>query len=236
VSQHHLKETTRLGLAAAKANLLPSSLLWITGIALVALYYNHQPTARFLDEVGVVKMAWAPWFAMISTAVFGSVVPWLAQLLFAAPTDRQKLRHLPWLFLFWAAQGFQIDLLYKFQDRLFGSELTVQTIVSKALVDEFVWVPFLAIPQIVMAYLVIEKDFSRTAIREALQRRSFIARAIPLVPYHHFLCAISGCMKFTEGIRENRFKNSPHCCPSFPINLNEENRSKHRKKLFGKIK
>jgi hypothetical protein len=55
------------------------------------------------------------------------------------------------------------------------------TILKKTLVDEFVWVPFFAVWQLVLGYLLIEKKGSVTEFRAALKRKPFLQRVIPLM-------------------------------------------------------
>lgn len=176
-----VREAFRLGVGAARRNLLPGSVLWVFGIALVVLYYRSETVAGWLNVIGEIKVAHSPWIGMLSTAIFGSVIPWLAQLAFLPPEKRQPLRRLPGFFLFWALQGYQVDVLYRLQDSWFGAGRNFMTIFQKMVVDEFIWVPFLAVPQIVMAYLFIENDASPARFRAALQRRSFLQRGIPLM-------------------------------------------------------
>ncbi len=181
ISKSHLREAIRLGLGAARTNLVPGAFLWAVGLILVTLYYQAPAVAAFLDRVGEIKVAYSPWIGMASTAIFGSLVPWAAQAVFRKKEDRTPFRHVPWLMLFWALHGWQIDIFYKIQEWLFGSGKDAWTILQKTFVDEFVWVPFLAVPQLVYGYLFIEKDLSLRETKSALKRRSFFERAIPLM-------------------------------------------------------
>ena len=177
----HLREVIRLGLGGARSNLLPGSILWVAGVVLVVLYYQVGVVAEVLDQVGEFKLKSSPWFAMVSMALFGSLVPWVAQAVFIKGEHQQSLGKVPLLFLFWAIQGWEVDWLYRIQAMLFGTGIDVTTIMQKTMVDQFVWVPFLGVPQVVLAYLFIENNCSLAACREALARKSFLQRAIPLV-------------------------------------------------------
>lgn len=179
--KRHLQEAARLGLGGAKANLLPALALWVVGLVLVVAYYQVDPVTRAFDQVGRWKLAWSPWFAIVSTSLFGSLIPALIQRVLV-PGDRlrQTRRQLVGLMIFWAVMGFEIDLLYRVQASLFGEGHDTATIVKKTLFDQLVWMPFLAIPQTVAGYLLIDKEGSLAACRAALARKSFVQRAIPL--------------------------------------------------------
>lgn len=179
--QSPFREAVRLGWGGAKENLLPALALWIMGLTLVIAYYQWEGAAIAFDRIGQWKLRTSPWFAMLSTALFGSLVPWVVGSLLLPAEKRQSLRRVPLLFLFWALHGWQVDRLYQFQSVLFGSELSAKTIVAKTLVDQFVWSPFLATPQVLLFYLFSEQNHSPTRFKEALGRTGFFQRLIPLL-------------------------------------------------------
>ena len=177
----HLSEVVRLGWGGAKSNILPCTVLWVIGLALVISYYQIRPVAEILDQLGNFKIKSSPWFAILSTALFGSLIPWLVQNLFLKGGEKQPFRHVPWLLLFWGFHGWQVDWLYRIQAGLFGNEINFQTILKKTLVDEFIWVPFFAVWQLVLGYLIIEKDGSVKEVKAALKQKHFFDRVIPLM-------------------------------------------------------
>ena len=97
----HLREVVRLGWGGAKSNLLPGAVLWVIGLALVISYYQIVSVAEVLDQLGELKLKYSPWFAILSTALFGSLIPWLVQTFFLKSGEKQPFRHVPWLLLFW---------------------------------------------------------------------------------------------------------------------------------------
>lgn len=177
----HLREVVRLGWGGAKSNILPGAVLWAIGLVLVISYYQIHTVAEILDQLGDFKLRSSPWFAILSTALFGSLIPWLVQNLFLKGGEKQPFRQVPWLLLFWGFHGWQVDWLYRIQAELFGNKIDFQTILKKTLVDEFIWVPFFAVWQLVLGYLFIEKDGSVKEFKAALKQKSFFDRVIPLM-------------------------------------------------------
>lgn len=175
------REALRLGWGGAKANVLPGIALWMIGLALVISYYQLGSVALAFDQVGRLKTRTSPWFAMVSTAIFGSLIPWLVACLLLSKEKRQPFRQVPWLFVFWAFHGWQVDKLYYLQSVFFGNGNDVVTIVSKTIVDQFLWCPLLAMPQVVLFYLYVQQDLSRQGFQQALARKSYCQRAIPLL-------------------------------------------------------
>lgn len=176
-----LREAVRLGWAGARENLLPGAVLWAFGLVIVICYYQLTPVGEFFDLIGRFKNAYSPWVAITSTALFGSLIPWLAQVGFLSAEKRQPFRQIPWLLLFWGVHGWQVDMLYTLQAQVFGNGVDFTTIAKKTLVDQFLWVPFLAVHQILLAYLFIENGLSLSRVREALGRKNYLARAVPLI-------------------------------------------------------
>ena len=103
------------------------------------------------------------------------------QNLFLKGGEKQPFRQVPWLLLFWGFHGWQVDWLYRIQAELFGNKIDFQTILKKTLVDEFIWVPFFAVWQLVLGYLFIEKDGSVKEFKAALKQKPFFDRVIPLM-------------------------------------------------------
>ena len=156
-------------------------MLWAIGLVLVISYYQIHTVAEILDQLGDFKLRSSPWFAILSTALFGSLIPWLVQNLFLKGGEKQPFRQVPWLLLFWGFHGWQVDWLYRIQAELFGNKIDFQTILKKTLVDEFIWVPFFAVWQLVLGYLFIEKDGSVKEFKAALKQKPFFDRVIPLM-------------------------------------------------------
>lgn len=177
----HLKEVVRLGWGGAKSNFLPGAVLWIVGLALVVAYYHVEAIAAVLNRLGDFKLRYSPWFAIISTALFGSLIPWIVQRVFVKSDDGQPFRQVPLLMIYWGISGWEIDWLYRIQSMIFGDGVGVETIVKKTLVDQFIWVPFFAVPQTVLGYLLIEKECSLKEVKAALKRKPFLERVIPLM-------------------------------------------------------
>lgn len=179
--KHHLREAARLGWGGARANLVPALALWGVGLTLILAYHFLDPVASFLDQIGRWKLAWSPWFAILSTALFGSLVPVFTQRVLVPKSPVSSSRQVLILMAFWALMGWEIDLLYRAQGHFFGNGTDPRTIIVKTFVDQFIWCPFFGLPQTVFGYLLAEKNGSFADCREALRRKPFLQRAIPLL-------------------------------------------------------
>ena len=153
----------------------------MAAIALVIAYSHNESVTLAFDRIGAWKEDFSPWFAILSTAIFGSLIPWVVQALLPSKGQGQPFRQVPWLFLFWGIHGWQVDWLYRLQSKVFGHGTDATTIIAKTLVDQFLWSPLLAMPQVLLSYLFIENELSPRRFQAALRRKGYLARAIPLI-------------------------------------------------------
>jgi len=170
-----------LGLKGARENLLPGIFLWIVGGILVVVYFTLPPATAVLDSLGAFKQRHNIWFAPVSTAFFGGLIPWIAQSILLPIHLRTPTRQLPWLMAFWAISGSFVNVFYSLQAQWFGDSADVLTIVKKTSVDQLLYTPIIAVPLMTLGYLLIEKTGSLYEVRAALQRKSFFHRTIPVL-------------------------------------------------------
>ena len=171
----------RQGWEAAKANFIPSGLLTLAGLTILLSYYYVPFAHRALNHVADLKDAVGIPFAIISTAIFGGLLPLAAQQLASARMQRLPLRQAPFLIAFWAFKGFEIDMLYRAQAMIFGEEPTVGVVIVKVLVDQGIYVPLWAAPSIVLAYLWKDSGYSFRRTRQRLDRRWYRVRVLPML-------------------------------------------------------
>jgi hypothetical protein len=155
------------GLIAAKANVIPAIILQISALSIVLAYYFYQPFGEMLQKVSVYKESCGLLFPAISTTIFGAFLPFLMQFFQKNKAYHEKFSHLPILCLFWAYKGIEVELLYRLQAYIFGTEVTPSVVIPKVLVDQFVYNPVWAVHTIVIFYLWKDSGFNlREAIRQ----------------------------------------------------------------------
>ena len=158
------------GLAAARANLLPGVVLSVFAVGLLLAFELHGPTHAWMQRMGEWKLRLGWPFAVLSTALFGGVIPGLVQRM------RPALRHtMPWpalafLAAFWGYKGLEVDLLYKLQAMLFGEGKDPITIGQKILLDMGIYCPIWAVPSTVLAYAYKDRRFNWRRATEPIRR------------------------------------------------------------------
>lgn len=149
----------RAGLRSARANLLPGLALQVAALALVLLFYFHAPTHAALTRLAVWRTHLGLVFAIVSTGLFGGVLPVLFLRLRAATRHHYTWGQNAGLILFWSYKGFEVDLFYRFLAWLVGSGHDFQTIAAKAAIDQAFYSPVYAVPMTALFFEWMEFRF-----------------------------------------------------------------------------
>ena len=151
--------------------LLVSGLL---ALALAASYYLVPAVPRALTRLVEFRAETGAAFAIVSTALVGGLLPFLYL--------RRSGRFVGWqglgLTVFWAYKGFEVDLLYRLQAHCFGTGHDVATILIKVSVDQFVYGPLLAAPDMTAGYKLVEAHFDGAAVWADWKRPHWYRRRV----------------------------------------------------------
>ncbi|MFA6962274.1 MAG: hypothetical protein WC205_16085 [Opitutaceae bacterium] len=168
----------KAGLRSARANLLPGLVLQAFALAVVLGYYFHAPTHALFTRLTELRaqMGWS--FGLISTGIFGGLLPLL--YLKASPSTRSNYM---WaqggaLTVFWSYKGIEVGLWYGALAWALGEATDVQTIISKALLDQFVYCPIVAIPLTAIAYDWCRSGFDIGEVVADIRRPRWYARRV----------------------------------------------------------
>ena len=167
----------KAGLRGARANLVPGLVLQVTALTIVLAYYHHAPTRAVFERLTAFRAETGFAFGMVSTALFGGLLPFL--YLRSRPASRNQYGWRQGLLLtaFWCYKGLEVDLWYRFMARLVGEGHDAATIVIKTLLDQGVYCPVLAVPLTVLVYKLNAERFSVRAVTDDLRKRGWYARS-----------------------------------------------------------
>ncbi|MFC1568947.1 hypothetical protein ACFL4L_01815 [bacterium] len=176
-----LNHVWHTGRNAIRQNLIPGLFLLIFGILIIVAYYWLTPVHYFLSKIAEMKEHGGYLFSILSTALFGGLIPYLYQIVTGqirkgAPVIATGI----FMIVFYGYRGFEVDLFYQFQARLFGEGLLPYTIIKKIIVDQFIYAPFWAIPMITIGLMFKNCYLSWAALKPALNRR-FLTDTMPTV-------------------------------------------------------
>lgn len=168
----------RASLLAARANFAPGLVLQCVAAAIVAAYYLHPGARNALESLAAFRARVGLPFAIVSTAIFGALIPFAVLRLSAATRHRYTRLQMTALVGFWAYKGLEVSLFYALQARLFGEGANAATIVIKTLVDQFIYGPLLATPLTWLVYAWVEHGFDFSALSADLRRPGLYGRSI----------------------------------------------------------
>lgn len=156
------------GLRAARANLVPALILQALMVALLLGYYYHPTTTAWLDRLADLKLRWGFGYSALSAAVAGALIPEIMRVLVfqKGRVTRGNGANLLFTVPFWCFIGMLVDAFYLGQADVFGSEPTLRVVVTKVLVDQFLYSPFVATPLTCWLY-----DWKLSGYRLAGSRR-----------------------------------------------------------------
>ena len=168
----------RQSLHAARANLGPGLVLQAFATALVAAYYLHAPSRAALEKLAAFRVETGMPFALVSTAIFGALIPFAVLCLTDAGRRRYGFSQMTALVVYWAYKGFEVSVFYAWQARWFGEGKGVATIVLKTFNDQFVYCPLFAAPVTWLVYNWVENGFSAAPLAAEWRRPGWYARCV----------------------------------------------------------
>lgn len=169
----------RKGKQAAWENRYTGICLWLFGCAVVVGYYNFEILRASLEALGELKIRSGWIFGIVSTALFGGLLPVVLPMLFAQPKQKVFTSLLVSNVLFWGYKGFEIDLLYRVQAWMFGIETDFSTIACKTIVDMVVYAPLMGLLNCVLFYIWRDNGYSFSETRDSLGDNWYVEKVLP---------------------------------------------------------
>ena len=145
--------------SAMGANLLPGLCLQLFALTIGLSYFYWPASQQTFQFFADLKAEYGAVYAVISTSIFGGLLPFLYLFLSG------KVRFLPFtqlLFyiIIWATLGGLINAFYGLQIVLFGEGTDWLTILKKTSFDQFVFTVFVTSPLIALAFLWKDQQFN----------------------------------------------------------------------------
>ena len=160
---------------AARQNAIPGAVLQTLTLLLLLGYYRWTPAHELLERLLRLKLAWGAGYSFLAGALFAGLLPRLVLRLKGA-SGRRFAVELAFACLFWGWRSVEVDLFYRLQAHWFGSGAEWSTVMAKTAVDQLLYSPLWAVPEIALAFEWKEAGFSWRAMRTRLDRDFFATR------------------------------------------------------------
>ncbi len=166
------------GWECARALLKPGLVLQAAAVALVLTYYFIPAARGGFNWLANAKSHGGYAYSALSTTLFGGLLPFL--YLRAQPETRatHPWTHMPFILLFWAWKGVEVDLWYRILGVVIGNEATAGTVVGKVLVDQFLYNPLWAAPIGNIPYAWKDAGFRWGPVIADLRKKRWYARRV----------------------------------------------------------
>ena len=158
--RHPAEHPLSIGLASARANLLPMILLWLMATALALSYYFLPGTAQMLEPVREWQCEYGALAAFATQAFFCGLLPAIFLLAIKSIRTGNQLAKLVAQTIWCGSWGVAYMWFYAFQSRVFGDSPALPALIGKMLVDQFIWTPFVVVPLSSFFFLWLGCDFS----------------------------------------------------------------------------
>ncbi len=173
-----LRNAWLIGLRGARANLVPGLVLQAFALALVLGYYFAPGVAEALKDFEAFRYRVGLPYSMVSTAIFGGLIPWLYIKAHPATRNRYSIKQGLGLLAFWAYKGLELHLLYNGLAALFGHDNSVATIAAKVVVDQTFYGPLLAAPEMWIAYKWVEGNLAVAPVVASIRQPGWVFREL----------------------------------------------------------
>lgn len=177
--RNSLRTAIGTGKQAAWQNRYAGLCLWLFGCGIVLGYYNVPLIRDSFEALGELKLRSGWVFGIVSTALFGGLLPELLSLCSVRVRTKGLAGQLFSNVLFWGYKGFEVDLLYRFQAWMFGDGTDVATIASKVFLDIGIYAPLAGLLNCVLFYIWRDNGYSFAATRESLGENWYVRKVMP---------------------------------------------------------
>ena len=172
----------KAGLRSARANLVPGLVLQAFALAVVLGYYWHGPSHALLGQLSELRSRMGMSFAILSTGLFGGLLPLLYLKSTPATRDQTTWREGFVFTAFWAYKGIEVSLWYGFLAWSLGDGVDVGTVAGKTLIDQFIYCPIWAVPSTAVFYFWYRQGCNLESLRADFREpRWYARRVLPLL-------------------------------------------------------
>jgi hypothetical protein len=174
-------ETTpwKIGLKAARANLVPGLVLQAAAFALLAGYLWEPSVRAALEVVAGWQTRFGAAFSFATYFFFCGIVPYLFCLALPSLRPREPGKALLFVIGFWAPMGLILPHFYTLQSHLYGDGTDLWTLVRKVVTDQCGYTAFFASPAAAVAHVWKAHDYRWSETASLLGRGWYRRLVLP---------------------------------------------------------
>ena len=163
---------------SAKANAVPTVVLWSFAFGLVLSYYLLPGVASCFERVRTWQEAFGWKAVVVSRIFFNGILPGVFLLVVREIRPQRPLATILAQATFGCVFGLFCDAFFRLQSAWFGAGPELTTLVGKTLVDQFVWTVLVIAPANAVFFFWLGRDFSWRRVRDEWPRGRFFAELV----------------------------------------------------------
>ena len=175
----HVVSALRIGLHAARVNLIPGLVLQTFAVVILLTYWYSDGFRNALEIVARIQAAHGLAFSFATRALFAGLVPFLFQALMPSLRPVHLFRTLAFTSLWWGFQGAIAYWFYALQAQLYGDGISASVVTAKVLTDMLVFTPLWGCPSNAVSHVWLDKGFSWQQTRAELGRGWYARIVLP---------------------------------------------------------
>ena len=169
----------KIGLASARANLVPGLALQGLAVMILICYFCIPQTRAFFDRLEIWQKNYGMLFSVASYELFSAAIP----LAFCFSIKRLRPPR-PWWkvivfsVVLWGWMAMSVKILYRVQVILFGEGLDILTLLAKIAFDSFGFAVVYGAPLVAIAHYWKDRNYDFKALRVMFADKNWYRRII----------------------------------------------------------
>ena len=187
----------KIGLKAARVNLIPGLVLQGAAFALLGAYYWFPPMKDALGVVSQWQTRFGVPFSLCSFLFFCGIIPYLFCLAIPAMRPKEPGKSLLFALGFWGLMGLLLPKFYAFQGVLYGNGTDVKTLALKVATDQFGYTALFASPAVALSHLWKDRGYRWSAMAPLLGKGWYRRLVVPNLVMNWTLWIPSLCVIYS---------------------------------------
>ena len=170
------------GWQGARENLVPGLVIIFFAGLLVSAYYAFSSLRDALEGLQSLRNSWGLAFSMLTSAIGAGVLPGLYLMAVGkSPRDSRSFLNILFTSFVWATNMIWVDNFYNFQDWFWGPSVNFGIVISKMLLDQFVFTAFFSIHHVGIGFRLRDLNYDFKALGRALRDDWVVKVTIPML-------------------------------------------------------
>ena len=169
----------KIGLKAARANLIPGLVLQAAAFTLLASYCWLPSVREAMQTISLWQERYGIAFSLSSFLFFCGIIPYLFCLAIPALRPKEPGKALLFALGFWGIMGLILPKFYAFLGCLYGNGTDVKTLAQKVFTDQFGYTAFFASPAVALSHLWKDRGYRWSEIAPLLGKGWYRRLVVP---------------------------------------------------------